>query len=221
MRVLVIEDDEELAETIGVGLRRENLAVDLAFDGPTGLERALVTAYDVIVLDRDLPGMHGDDVCAKLIAAGSRSRVLMLTAAGSAEDLVDGLTRGADDYLSKPFAFAVLVARIRALLRRAQPAVPPILVSGNLVVDPARRHAARDGRRLDLGPKEFAVLELLLAAQGRVVSAEELLERVWDEAADPFTTAVKVTMSRLRRKLGEPQLIETVAQAGYRIGAPG
>jgi DNA-binding response OmpR family regulator len=218
VRVLVIDDDEELAETIGVGLRREHMAVDLAFDGSTGLERALVTSYDVIVLDRDLPGMHGDDVCASLIAAGSRSRVLMLTAAGTAEDLVDGLGRGADDYLAKPFAFAVLVARVRALLRRAQPAVPPILVSGDLTVDPARRYAARDGRRLELGPKEFAVLELLLAAQGRVVSAEELLERVWDEAADPFTTAVKVTMSRLRRKLGEPQLIETVAQAGYRVG---
>jgi DNA-binding response OmpR family regulator len=220
VRVLVIEDDEELAEIIGVGLRRERLAVDLAFDGLSGLERALVTAYDVIVLDRDLPGMHGDDVCAELIAAGSHSRVLMLTAASSTKDQVDGLTLGADDYLPKPFAFAVLVARIRALLRRAQPAMPPVLVSGNLVVDPARRHAARDGRRLELGPKEFAVLELLLAAQGRVVSAEELLERVWDEAADPFTTTVKVTMSRLRRKLGEPQPIETVAQAGYRIGGP-
>ena len=218
MRVLVIDDDEELAETIGIGLRREHLAVDLAFDGVTGLERALVTTYDVIVLDRDLPGMHGDEVCAALIAAGCLSRVLMLTAAGSAEDLVDGLGRGADDYLSKPFAFAVLVARIRALLRRAGPAVPPVLVSGDLTVDPARRYAARSGQRLDLGPKEFAVLELLLAAQGRVVSAEELLERVWDEAADPFTTAVKVTMSRLRRKLGEPQLIETIAQAGYRVG---
>jgi DNA-binding response OmpR family regulator len=218
VRVLVIEDDAELAEAIGVGLRRENLAVDLAFDGATGLERALVTAYDVIVLDRDLPAMHGDEVCANLIAAGSASRVLMLTAAGTIEDLVDGLGRGADDYLSKPFAFAELVARIRALLRRAQPAVPPVLASGDIVVDPARRHACRNGRRLDLGPKEFAVLELLLAAQGRVVSAEELLERVWDEAADPFTTAVKVTMSRLRRKLGEPQVIETVAQAGYRVG---
>lgn len=220
MRVLVIEDDEELAETIGIGLRREHLAVDLAFDGPTGLERALVNAYDVIVLDRDLPGLHGDDVCAELIAARRPSRVLMLTAAGRDEDFVDGLTRGADDYLAKPFAFAVLVARIRALLRRAQQAVPPILSCGNLVVDSARRHVARDGRRLELGPKEFAVLELLLAAQGRVVSAEELLERVWDESADPFTTAVKVTMSRLRRKLGEPQLIDTVAQAGYRIGGP-
>ncbi|MDT7728760.1 MAG: hypothetical protein QOI21_5336 [Actinomycetota bacterium] len=218
MRVLVIDDDEELAETISVGLRREHLAVDLAFDGVTGLERALITAYDVIVLDRDLPGMHGDDVCAGLIAAGCTSRVLMLTAASAIEDLVDGLSRGADDYLAKPFAFAVLVARIRALLRRAQPAVPPVLTSGGLMVDPARRHASRDGRRLDLGPKEFAVLELLLAAQGRIVSAEELLERVWDEAADPFTTAVKVTISRLRRKLGEPQVIQTVAQGGYRIG---
>jgi DNA-binding response OmpR family regulator len=218
VRVLVIEDDAELAETIGIGLRREHMAVDLAFDGAVGLEQALVTAYDVIVLDRDLPGLHGDDVCAGLIGAGCRSRVLMLTAAGTVGDMVDGLDRGADDYLPKPFAFAVLVARIRALLRRAQPALPPILVSGDLLVDPARRYAARNGCRLDLGPKEFAVLELLLAAQGRVVSAEELLERVWDEAADPFTTAVKVTISRLRRKLGEPQVIQTVTQAGYLIG---
>jgi DNA-binding response OmpR family regulator len=218
VRILLIEDDAELAETIALGLRREQFAVDLAFDGADGLDRALITAYDVIVLDRDLPGLHGDEVCAALLAAGCRSRVLMLTAAGTIEDLVDGLGRGADDYLAKPFRFAELVARLRALLRRAQPAVPPVLASGDVLVDPARRYAARGGRRLDLGPKEFAVLELLLAAQGRVVSAEELLERVWDEAADPFTTAVKVTVSRLRRKLGDPPVVQTVAQAGYRIG---
>ncbi|MFI6584470.1 response regulator transcription factor [Embleya sp. NPDC050493] len=217
MRVLVIDDDEELAETIALGLRRERMAVDVAFDGAAGLERALVTTYDVIVLDRDLPLLHGDDVCAALIAVERGSRVLMLTAAGSTEDLVDGLGRGADDYLGKPFAFAELIARIRALLRRTHPAVPPVLVGGGIVLDPARRHASRGGRSLDLGPKEFAVLELLLAARGRVVSAEELLERVWDEAADPFTTAVKVTVSRLRRKLGEPRIIHTVAQAGYRV----
>ena len=217
MRVLVIEDDRELAETIGIGLRHEQLAVDVAFDGQDGLERALVTGYDVVVLDRDLPGLHGDDVCAGLVAARCRSRVLMLTAAATIEDRVDGLGLGADDYLPKPFAFAELVARIRALLRRAQPGLPPVLVSGDLRLDPSRRQATRGGRPLDLGPKEFGVLELLLAAGGRVVSAEEILERVWDEMADPFTTAVKVTMSRLRRKLGDPPVIETVAQAGYRI----
>jgi DNA-binding response OmpR family regulator len=217
MRVLVIEDDRELAEAIGVGLRREQLAVDVAFDGQDGLERALFTGYDVIVLDRDLPGRHGDDVCAELVAASSRSRVLMLTAAATIEDRVDGLGLGADDYLPKPFAFAELVARIRALLRRAQPGLPPVLVSGDLTLDPSRRQASRGGQPLDLAPKEFGVLELLLSARGRVISAEEILERVWDEMADPFTTAVKVTMSRLRRKLGDPPAIETVAQAGYRI----
>ena len=217
MRVLVVEDDRELAEAIGVGLRRERMAVDLAHEGHGGLERALCTAYDVIVLDRDLPGLHGDDVCAGLIQAGCRSRVLMLTAAAAVGDRVDGLDRGADDYLPKPFAFAELVARIRALLRRAQPALPPLLSSSDLLLDPARRTARRAGCLLDLGPKEFGVLEVLLAAQGRVVPAEELLERVWDEMADPFTTAVKVTVSRLRRKLGDPPVIETVAQAGYRI----
>lgn len=176
-----------------------------------------MTGYDVIVLDRDLPGLHGDDVCAGLVKAGCRSRVLMLTAAGTIEDRVDGLGIGADDYLPKPFAFAELVARIRALLRRAQPVLPPVLVNGDLELDPSRRQASRGGRQLGLGPKEFGVLELLLSAQGRVVSAEEILERVWDEMADPFTSAVKVTMSRLRRKLGDPPVIETVAQAGYRI----
>jgi DNA-binding response OmpR family regulator len=217
MRVLVIEDDAELAEAIGVGLRREQLAVDVALDGESGFERALVTDYDVIVLDRDLPRLHGDDVCAGLVEARCRSRVLMLTAAATIEDRVDGLDLGADDYLPKPFAFAELVARIRALLRRAQPGLPPVLVRGDVALDPSRRCASRAGHELDLGPKEFGVLELLLSAQGRVVSAEEILERVWDEMADPFTSAVKVTMSRLRRKLGDPPVIETVAQAGYRI----
>ncbi len=218
VRVLVIDDDEELAEAIGVGLRRARMAVDVAFNGLAGLERALVTAYDVIVLDRDLPGLHGDDVCAQIVAEGGRSRVLMLTAAATVDDRVEGLGLGADDYLPKPFAFAELVARIGALHRRAQPAIPPVLVRGNLTLDTAQRRACRGGRPLDLGPKEFGVLELLLTAQGRVVSAEELLERVWDEQADPFTTAVKVTISRLRAKLGDPPLIETVAKSGYRIG---
>jgi len=217
MRVLVIEDDTELAEAIGVGLRREQMAVDIAHDGSAGLDLALVNGFDVIVLDRDLPGVHGDDVCTELVGAGGRSRVLMLTAAATIEDRVDGLGLGADDYLPKPFAFAELVARVRALLRRAQPALPPVLARGDLRLDPGRRVASRGGRALDLGPKEFGVLELLLAAQGRVVSAEELLERVWDEMADPFSTAVKVTISRLRRKLGDPPVIDTIAQAGYRI----
>jgi DNA-binding response OmpR family regulator len=219
MRVLVIEDDSELADAIATGLRQEQLAVDVANDGTAGLDRALFTDYDVIVLDRDLPGRHGDDVCAELVKAGCRSRVLMLTAAATIEERVDGLSLGADDYLPKPFAFAELVARLRALMRRAQPPLAPVLEHSDLRLDPARRTATRAGRVLDLGPKEFGVLELLLAAQGRVVSAEERLERVWDEMADPFTSAVKVTMSRLRRKLGDPQVIETMAQAGYRMTA--
>jgi DNA-binding response OmpR family regulator len=221
MRVLVIDDDVELAEAIGVGLRRERMAVDVANGGADGLERARLTGYDVIVLDRDLPDVHGDEVCTRLVAAGCRSRLLMLTAAATIEDRVDGLALGADDYLPKPFAFTELVARIRALFRRAQPALPPVLERHGVRLDPARGTASRDGRVLDLGPKEFGVLELLLAAGGRVVSAEELLERVWDEMADPFTTAVKVTVSRLRRKLGDPPLIETLTQAGYRIGDEG
>jgi DNA-binding response OmpR family regulator len=215
--VLVVEDDEEMAQTVAVGLRRAQMAVDVAFDGPAGLERALYNNYDVIVLDRDLPGMHGDDVCAELIEARCRSRILMLTAAASTEDLVDGLNLGADDYLSKPFDFPALVARIGALARRAHPAVPPVLRDGDLVVDTARRTASRGGRTLELSPKEFGVLEILLASKGRAVSAEELLERVWDEAADPFTNAVKITMSRLRTKLGDPPVIETVAKHGYRV----
>jgi DNA-binding response OmpR family regulator len=219
MRVLVIEDDAELADAIAVGLRRELLAVDLSPDGTAGLQQALLTGYDVVVLDRDLPGVHGDTVCAELIAAGCRSRIIMLTAAGTIDDRVGGLSLGADDYLAKPFAFAELVARVRALIRRAQPAMPPVLVSGDVSVDPGRRTVRRGDSLVDLGPKEFGVLELLVAAHGRVVSAEELLERVWDDMADPFSSSVKVTMSRLRRKLGEPQLIETVAQAGYRVSA--
>ncbi|MFE1807092.1 MULTISPECIES: response regulator transcription factor [unclassified Streptomyces] len=217
MRVLVVEDDEEMAQTVAVGLRRARMAVDVALDGPGGLERAMCNDYDVIVLDRDLPGMHGDAVCSELIAAGNRSRVLMLTAAATAEDLVDGLGIGADDYLPKPFDFPVLIARIGALARRAHPAVPPVLRHGDLVVDTARRDARRGERQLELAPKEFGVLEVLLASKGRAVPAEELLERVWDDAADPFTSAVKITISRLRAKLGNPPVIETVAKRGYRI----
>ncbi|MEN3280566.1 MAG: hypothetical protein V7607_1706 [Solirubrobacteraceae bacterium] len=217
MRVLVIEDDKEMAQAIAAGLRREQMAVDVALDGRVGLARATVIDYDVIVLDRDLPGIHGDDICAELTAGDRRSRVLMLTAASTSEDLVDGLGLGADDYLPKPFDFPVLVARIAALFRRAQPAIPPMLRRGELVLDTARRQASRGGRHLALAPKEFGVLELLLASDGRIVSAEELLARVWDEAADPFTNAVKITISRLRAKLGEPPVIETVAKSGYRI----
>ena len=217
MRVLVVEDDQETAEAVAVGLRREHMAVDVALDGPSGLQRAQLNDYDVIVLDRDLPGMHGDKVCANLIAAGSRARVLMLTAAATIDDLVDGLGLGADDYLPKPFDFPVLVARIGALFRRSQPAIPPVLRHGDLVLDTAHRSASLEGKQLDLTHKEFGVLELLLAAQGRSVSAEELLERVWDEAVDPFTSAVKITISRLRAKLGDASIIETVAKSGYRI----
>jgi DNA-binding response OmpR family regulator len=215
--VLVIEDDEEMADAIATGLRQSQMAVDVSYEGSTGLSRALVNDYDVIVLDRDLPGIHGDQLCAKLIHLGCRSRVLMLTAAASSADLVDGLGIGADDYLPKPFDFPVLVARIGALFRRAQPAIPPVLRRFDLVVNTATRRATRAGRELNLAPKEFGVLELLLASQGRAVSTEELLERVWDENADPFTNAVKITISRLRTKLGDPPLIETVPRSGYRI----
>jgi DNA-binding response OmpR family regulator len=215
--VLVIEDDRELAEAIGVGLRRARMAVDVSLDGRSGLQRALVNDYDVVLLDRDLPALHGDRVCAEIVASGARSRVLMLTAAATIDDRVDGLGRGADDYLAKPFAFAELLARVHALARRSHPALPPVLVRGDLRLDTAERRVWRGSELVALGPKEFGMLELLLAAQGRVVSAEELLARVWDEAADPFTTTVKVTMSRLRRKLGHPPVIETVPQAGYRI----
>jgi len=218
MRVLVVEDFEILARTIGTGLRREGMAVDVVLDGDDALEHLAVTRYDVVILDRDLPGTHGDEVCRRIVAAHSASRVLMLTAASTVKHRVDGLGLGADDYLSKPFDFAELVARIRALGRRPTVAVPPVLESGDLTLDSNTRVATRGGRRLDLSPKEFAVLECLMAAGGRVVSAEELLERVWDEAADPFTTAVKTTVRRLRAKLGDPPVVHTVREAGYRIG---
>jgi DNA-binding response OmpR family regulator len=220
MRILVAEDFEILAKAIAAGLRREGMAVDVALDGDDALESVAVTQYDVVVLDRDLPGIHGDEVCRRIMADGASSRVLMLTAASTVADRVDGLGIGADDYLPKPFDFAELVARIRALARRPATAVPPVLESGELTVDPGRRVAFRSGRRLDLSPKEFGVLECLLAAGGRIVSAEELLERVWDSEADPFTTAVKTTIRRLRLKLGDPPVIHTVREGGYRIGEP-
>jgi DNA-binding response OmpR family regulator len=217
MRVLVVEDHSELAEAVASGLRREGMAVDVVGDGPSGLTNARVYEYDVIVLDRDLPRLHGDDVCRQLTADGIRARVLMLTASGGIEERVHGLSLGADDYLPKPFAFAELVARVRALARRAQPALPPVLECGDLQLDSARRLASRGGERLDLSAKEFAVLELLMGAQGVVISAEELLARGGDEAADPFSNVVKVTISRLRRKLGDPPMIVTVHGAGYRV----
>jgi DNA-binding response OmpR family regulator len=220
MRVLVVEDFEILAKTIGIGLRREGMAVDVVVDGDDALEHLAVTRYDVVILDRDLPGTHGDDVCRRIVAAHQGSRVLMLTASSTIKDRVDGLGLGADDYLPKPFDFAELVARIRALARRPTTLVPPVLEYGDLTLDAGRRVASRAGRRLDLSPKEFAVLECLLAAAGRPVPAEELLERVWDEAADPFTTAVKTTIRRLRAKLGDPQVVHTVREGGYRIGEP-
>jgi DNA-binding response OmpR family regulator len=220
MRVLVVEDFEVLARTLGTGLRREGMAVDVVLDGGEALEHLAITRYDVVVLDRDLPGVPGDEICRRIVAEHSASRVLMLTAAAAVKQRIDGLGLGADDYLPKPFDFAELVARIRALGRRAGVAVPPILDNGELTLDPSRRVASRAGRRLDLSPKEFAVLECLLAADGRLVSAEELLERVWDEAADPFTTAVKTTIRRLRAKLGDPPIVHTVREGGYRIGEP-
>jgi DNA-binding response OmpR family regulator len=223
VRVLVVEDFEVMATAIATGLRREGMAVDVVHDGDDALEHLAVTHYDVVVLDRDLPGTHGDEVCRRLAAgqaARGDSRVLMLTAASTVKERVAGLGLGADDYLPKPFDFAELVARIRALGRRRAAPLPPVLEAGDVTLDPGRRVAFRGGRRLDLSPKEFAVLECLLSPPGRVVSAESLLERAWDEAADPFTTAVKSTISRLRVKLGDPPVIHTVREGGYRIGEP-
>jgi DNA-binding response OmpR family regulator len=217
MRVLVVEDHRRLARAVATGLRREGMAVDLAFDGADALAHLAVYGYDVVVLDRDLPAVHGDQVCRTLIADGRETRVLMLTAASTIKDRVEGLGLGADDYLPKPFDFSELVARIRALARRSTRPIPPTLVHGDISVDPARRLAVRGNEPLALTPKEFAVLEYLLAAGGRVVSAEELLERVWDEAANPFTTTVKTTIGRLRAKLGDPPVIETIRESGYRI----
>ena len=217
VRVLVVEDEQALADAVARGLRREGMAVDVALDGDAGHEKASVTRYDVVVLDRDLPGMGGDELCREITTNGELSRVLMLTASGSVADRVSGLSLGADDYLTKPFAFAELVARVRALGRRATPATPATLVVGGVALDPARRTLSRDGRRIELTRKEFGVLEVLMAAGGSVVSSEELLERVWDENADPFTTTVRVTVMTLRKKLGEPGVVETVVGSGYRV----
>ncbi|MGP3970078.1 response regulator transcription factor [Streptomyces sp. 6N223] len=217
MRVLIAEDEPDLVEILSDGLRAQGMAVDAALDGARALERLAVHRYDVLVLDRDLPVVHGDEVCRAVVSGGARTRVLMLTAARSLDDRVAGLNLGADDYLAKPFAFDELVARVNALGRRSHPAAPPVLVRGDLTVDSARRQAERAGRVLTLTNKEFGVLRVLLAAGGAMVPSEELLERVWDENADPFTNTVRVTVMRLRRKLGDPPLIETVPGAGYRI----
>ena len=215
--MLIVEDEPALADAIVRGLRREGMAVDVAADGSTALSKTGVNDYDVVVLDRDLPVVHGDEVCRSLAGSGAKARILMLTASGSIEDRVDGLELGADDYLPKPFAFAELVARLRALGRRAQAPRPPVLVRGDVVLDPSRHVVTRRGRLVSLTKKEFAVLEVLMAADGAVVSAEELLEKAWDEHADPFTNTIRVTVSNLRRKLGEPAVIETLVGTGYRV----
>jgi DNA-binding response OmpR family regulator len=215
MRLLVVEDRQVMADSIARSLRREGMAVDVAYDGRAALGLAAVNSYEVVVLDRDLPGVHGDEVCRQL--TGGRARILMLTASGTVDDRVDGLSLGADDYLPKPFALAELIARIRALGRRAAPALPPVLRVGDLILDPNRRVAERAGRSLALTNKELGVLEVLMSADGRVVSAEELLERVWDAHADPFTNTVRVTLANLRRKIGDPPVISTVIGAGYRL----
>ena len=204
-----------MADSIARSLRREGMAVDVAYDGNVALRLALDNSYEVVVLDRDLPGVHGDDVCRQL--AGGQARILMLTASGTVGERVGGLSLGADDYLPKPFDLAELVARIRALGRRTTQAVPPVLIAGDLTLDPGRRLAERGGEVLTLTNKELGVLEVLMSAPGRVVSAEELLERVWDANADPFTNTVRVTVANLRRKIGDPPMISTVIGAGYRL----
>jgi DNA-binding response OmpR family regulator len=218
VRVLIAEDERRLADAIARGLRREGMAVDLAPDGSDALVKARVVRYDVLVLDRDLPGIHGDEVCRTVRGERPETGILMLTAAAALEDLVEGLSLGADDYLAKPFRFAELVARIHALARRSTPSRPPVLRHRDLELDPARRELKRGGRTVDLARKEFAVLEELMSADGATVSAEELLERVWDEHIDPFTNVVRMTIMTLRRKLGDPPAVETVIGVGYRMG---
>ncbi len=217
VRVLVVEDEHLMADTIALGLRRESFAVDVCYEGAEGLDKALTSDYDVVVLDRDLPGMHGDDVCRAIAIARPITRVLMLTASDAVAARVDGLSLGADDYLTKPFAFAELLARVRALGRRARAAAPPVLQRAGITLDPARRAASRDGIPLDLTRKEFGVLEELMRADGAVVTTNQLLERVWDENIDPFTNVLRVTVMTLRRKLGDPPLLTTVAGIGYQL----
>jgi DNA-binding response OmpR family regulator len=217
VRVLVAEDERVMADTIAEGLRRRAIAVDVCYDGDAALERVMVNRYDVVILDRDLPLVHGDEVCRRIVAGGGESRILMLTAAAGLRDRVEGLDLGADDYLTKPFAFAELIARVGSLGRRARPALPPVLERAGITLDRPQYRAWRDGELLTLSPKVFAVLEVLMRAGDRVISAEELLEKAWDENADPFTNAVRVAMMTLRRKLGDPPVIETVPGAGYRL----
>lgn len=217
MRVLVVEDEDVMAQALSVGLRRAGFAVDMAGDGGSALALASVHAYDVILLDRDLPVLHGDEVCRRLCGGDSGAKILMLTAAGAVDERVFGLGLGADDYLPKPFAFAEVLARVHALMRRPTPALPAVLTVGDVQVDTPRLAVTRGGEPVVLGLKEFAVLVELARAQGAVVSAEELLERVWDEHADPFSNVVRVTMVGLRRKLGDPPVIETIRGAGYRL----
>ncbi|HVX43813.1 MAG TPA: response regulator transcription factor [Mycobacteriales bacterium] len=218
MRVLVAEDEQLLADTVADGLRRLAMAVDVSYDGEAAMERLAVNDYDVAVLDRDMPGRTGDEICRWMSASGNPARVLMLTAAGGIRDRVDGLSLGADDYLTKPFAFAELAARVQALSRRGRQVAPPVLEYQGVVLDLPRHVAQRDGRILDLTPKEFAVLSVLMRNPGAVVSAETLLEKAWDENADPFTNAVRVAVMTLRRKLGDPPVLHTVPKVGYRLG---
>ncbi|QDY76224.1 response regulator transcription factor [Streptomyces qinzhouensis] len=217
MRVLVVEDEPRLADAIAEWLREDTHAVDIAHDGAAALERVSVNDYDVVVLDRDLPVVHGDDVCRAITGTGITARILMLTAAAEIADRVGGLGLGADDYLTKPFAFPELAARVQALGRRSRPAAPPVLRRAGITLDPARREVFRDGRYVPLSPKEFAVLTELLRAEGAAVSTEQLLEKAWDENADPFTGAVRLVVLKLRRKLGDPPVVETVTGVGYRI----
>jgi two-component system response regulator VanR len=217
MRILVAEDEPRIAAAVARGLRREGMAVDVAPDGAAALYKARVNPYDVVVLDRDLPEVHGDDVCRTLSVEQPRTKVLMLTAARSTDELVQGLSLGADDYLTKPFRFAELVARLRALGRRTGDARPPVLSAGDVELDPSKRTASRGGVELDLTLKEFAVLQALLEADGAVVTPEELLERAWDEQLDPLSNTVRMTVMTLRRKLGDPPLIQTVRGSGYRV----
>ncbi|MDG4822952.1 response regulator transcription factor [Asanoa sp. WMMD1127] len=217
MRILVVEDERLLAEAIAEWLRDDAHAVDVALDGEAALDRLAVNDYDVVVLDRDLPKVHGDEVCRAMVGSDTTARILMLTAAAEVHDRVAGLSLGADDYLPKPFAFAELAARVQALGRRARPALPPVLRRAGILLDTARRQVFRDDRYVPLSKKEFGVLAELLRAEGAVVSAEQLLEKVWDENADPFTSAVRLTVLKLRRKLGDPPVIETLAGEGYRI----
>ncbi|WP_049580886.1 response regulator transcription factor [Streptomyces sp. SBT349] len=217
MRVLVVEDEQLLADAVATGLRRQAMAVDVVYDGAAATERVDLNDYDVVVLDRDLPLVHGDDVCRHIVECGKPTRVLMLTASGDISDRVEGLEIGADDYLPKPFAFSELIARVRALGRRATPPLPPVMERSGITLDPNRREVHRDGRQVHLAPKEFAVLDVLMRSAGAVVSAEQLLEKAWDENTDPFTNVVRVTVMTLRRKLGDPPVITTVPGAGYRI----